>query len=111
VRLVSDRRAGGADPERARLHARPLEQLWESTNAPGSRGEQVDSNDKALFGSSLFAHNTRVGVLSFATGMLAGIDRDPPALQRLDGRRALGSLLRDPLPVRYRPDRFRGVPG
>ena len=27
----------------------------------------------ALFGSSLFVHNTRVGLLSFATGMLAGV--------------------------------------
>ena len=27
----------------------------------------------ALFGSALFAHNTRVGFLSFATGMLAGV--------------------------------------
>lgn len=81
-----------------------LELLWESADARAEflAGEQVHWADKALFGSSLFAHNTRVGVLSFATGMLAGI---PTAILQLYNGLMIGALsavfFRDPLPVQY----------
>ncbi len=35
--------------------------------------EPADSGTKLVFGSALFAHNTRVGLFSFASGMLAGV--------------------------------------
>lgn len=35
--------------------------------------EETSTAANAMFGSSLFAHNTRVGILAFATGVLGGI--------------------------------------
>ena len=35
--------------------------------------EATSTTTNALFGASLFSHNTRVGILAFATGVLAGI--------------------------------------
>lgn len=35
--------------------------------------DPVDSGTNLVFGSSLFAHNTRVGLFAFASGMLAGV--------------------------------------
>lgn len=35
--------------------------------------EATSTTANALFGASLFSHNTRVGILAFATGILAGI--------------------------------------
>jgi uncharacterized membrane protein SpoIIM required for sporulation len=81
-----------------------LEQLWESATAREAflAREQVHWAEKALFGSALFAHNTRVGVLSFATGVLAGI---PTALLQLYNGLMIGALsavfFRDPLPLDY----------
>jgi uncharacterized membrane protein SpoIIM required for sporulation len=55
-----------------------------------------------LFGSQLFAHNTRVGLLAFATGMLAGI---PTVLLQLYNGLMLGAFaglfFRDALPVTF----------
>jgi len=57
---------------------------------------------RAAFGSFLFVHNTRVGLLSFATGMLAAI---PTVLLQLYNGLVLGAFfsifLRDPLPVEF----------
>jgi uncharacterized membrane protein SpoIIM required for sporulation len=56
----------------------------------------------ALFGSSLFAHNTQVGLLSFATGILAGV---PTVLLQTYNGLVLGAFasifLRDPWPVPF----------
>jgi uncharacterized membrane protein SpoIIM required for sporulation len=52
-----------------------LHELFESAEARRSflARREVSGVWKSIFASSLFAHNTRVGVLSFATGILAGI--------------------------------------
>jgi len=54
------------------------------------------------FGSQLFAHNTRVGLLAFATGMLAGV---PTVLLMLYNGLMLGAFsaifLRDAWPIAY----------
>jgi uncharacterized membrane protein SpoIIM required for sporulation len=56
----------------------------------------------ALFGSYLFAHNTRVGLLSFATGIFAAA---PTCLLQLYNGLALGAFtaifLRDPWPIAF----------
>jgi len=56
----------------------------------------------AFFGSALFAHNTRVGLLSFATGMLGGV---PTVLLHLYNGIMLGAFaaifFRDPLPLAF----------
>ncbi|MBX3025940.1 stage II sporulation protein M [bacterium] len=57
---------------------------------------------KAVFGSFLFANNTRVGLLAFATGMLAGI---PTLLLTLYNGILLGAFasifLHDPWPLAF----------
>lgn len=61
-------RSLGYSPARVdRLLASPEERLVFLT----PQGQSVSRN--ALFGSSLFANNTRVGLLALATGILAGI--------------------------------------
>jgi uncharacterized membrane protein SpoIIM required for sporulation len=66
-----------------------------------ARGE-TPAGRNALFGSFLFAHNTRVGLLAFASGVLAGI---PAALLALYNGLTLGAFtsifLRDPHPWLY----------
>jgi len=56
----------------------------------------------AIFGASLFANNTRVGLLAFATGMLAGV---PTVLLTAYNGLLLGGFasifLRDPVPVHF----------
>jgi len=56
----------------------------------------------ALFGSYLFTHNTRVGLLAFATGMLAGV---PTVLLQLYNGILLGAFaaifLHDPQPLPF----------
>ncbi len=55
-----------------------------------------------LFGSALFVHNTRIGLLAFATGMLAAV---PTVLLQLYNGILLGAFasvfLRDPWPVAF----------
>jgi uncharacterized membrane protein SpoIIM required for sporulation len=76
-----------------------LEGVWESPEARAEflARDATDWAENALFGSWLFAHNTRVGILSFATGMLAGI---PTAVLPLYNGMILGALsaifFRDP---------------
>src|SRR4029453_4785713 len=57
---------------------------------------------KAVFGSHLFTHNTQIGLLSFATGMLAAV---PTCLLQLYNGLVLGAFgaifLRDPWPVPF----------
>ena len=84
--------------------AEKLERLWESPEARADflRREPVHWTRNALFGSTLFAHNTRVGILSFATGMLAGV---PTVVLQLYNGVILGALgaifFRDPLPLAF----------
>jgi uncharacterized membrane protein SpoIIM required for sporulation len=65
-------------------------------------GQDVPATRNALFGSSLFVHNTRVALLGFATGILAGI---PTLLLQLYNGLLLGAFgaifLRDPAPVAF----------
>jgi uncharacterized membrane protein SpoIIM required for sporulation len=62
----------------------------------------VPATINAFFGSQLFAHNTRVGLLAFATGMLGGV---PTVLLHLYNGIVLGAFaaifLRDPLPLAF----------
>jgi len=62
----------------------------------------VPATINAFFGSALFAHNTRVGLLAFATGMLAGV---PTVLLHLYNGILLGAFaaifFRDPLPLDF----------
>jgi len=81
-----------------------LEQLVASPEARAAflaREEQPLSRN-ALFGSALFTHNTRVGLLSFATGMLAGV---PTVLLQLYNGLMVGAFgalfLRDPWPIDF----------
>ena len=64
--------------------------------------EESPAHAKALFGSQLFSHNTQVGLLSFATGILAGV---PTCLLQLYNGLTLGAFasifLRDPRPVEF----------
>jgi uncharacterized membrane protein SpoIIM required for sporulation len=57
---------------------------------------------KTLFGSFLFSHNTRVALLAFATGMLAGV---PTVLLQLYNGLVLGAFasmfLHDPWPLSF----------
>jgi uncharacterized membrane protein SpoIIM required for sporulation len=83
------------------------EQLDRLLGSPESRaeflaGDETPALTNALFGSFLFAHNTRVGFLSFATGMLAGIPTI--LLQVYNGLLvgALGSIFfEDPWPTPF----------
>ena len=82
-------------------------QLDRLVSSPESRaeflaGDETPAMANALFGSFLFAHNTRVGFLSFATGMLAGVPTI--VLQVYNGLLvgALGSVFfRDPWPLEF----------
>lgn len=81
-----------------------LEQLWESPDARAEflAGDDVHWSENALFGSSLFANNTRVGVFSFALGILAGV---PTALLQIYNGVIIGALsavfFRDTPPIAY----------
>src|SRR5207245_4858161 len=62
----------------------------------------VPATINAFFGSQLFAHNTRVGLLAFATGMLGGV---PTVLLHLYNGIVLGAFaaifFRDLLPLAF----------
>jgi uncharacterized membrane protein SpoIIM required for sporulation len=62
--------------------------------------EETPAAQNTFFGAALFAHNTQVGLLAFATGILAGV---PPVLLQLYSGMMLGAFgsifLRDPSPM------------
>jgi len=64
--------------------------------------ERTPAARNAYFGASLFVHNTRVGLLAFATGMLAAV---PTILLQLYNGMVLGAIasifLRDPWPLEF----------
>jgi uncharacterized membrane protein SpoIIM required for sporulation len=64
--------------------------------------EETPGAVNALFGASLFSHNTQVGLLSFATGILAGV---PTVLLQVYNGVLVGAFasifLRDPWPVEF----------
>jgi len=64
--------------------------------------ERVPIGRNAMFGASLFANNTRVGLLAFASGLLAGI---PTIVLTLYNGLLLGTFasifVRDPFPVAF----------
>jgi len=75
--------------------------------SPEARSEffavkETPSGFKALFGSLLFSHNTRVALLAFAAGMLAGV---PTVLLQLYNGFVLGAFasifLHDPSPLPF----------
>lgn len=84
--------------------AERIDRLWASPEARADFLERSETpaSQNLLFGSQLFAHNTRVGVLSFATGMLAGV---PSALLQLYNGMMLGAFcslfFRDAAPVPF----------
>jgi uncharacterized membrane protein SpoIIM required for sporulation len=84
--------------------AERVDRLWDSPEARQSFFERSETpvGRNVLFGSQLFAHNTRVGILSFATGMLAGV---PSALLQLYNGMMLGAFgslfFRDAWPVDF----------
>lgn len=84
--------------------AQRVDRLWSSTEARADflAREEASLAHNTLFGSALFTHNTRVGILSFATGILAGI---PTVLLQLYNGLMLGGFLnlffRDPWPVEF----------
>ena len=84
--------------------AERIDRLWSSQEARAEfvAREETPVGRNLLFGSQLFAHNTRVGILAFATGMLAGV---PTVLLQLYNGMMLGAFtglfLRDPLPVDF----------
>lgn len=91
-------------PEMLGYSAGSLDRLIES---PQARAEFLERKETShtqnfLFGSWLFANNTKVGLLAFATGLLAGI---PTILLQLYNGIVLGALsavfLQDPWPVDY----------
>jgi uncharacterized membrane protein SpoIIM required for sporulation len=91
-------------PETLGYSAGSLDRLESS---PAARAEFLAAKDmeaahKVLFGSFLFSNNTRVGLLAFATGMLAGI---PTVLLQLYNGIMLGAFasifLRDPNPLPF----------
>jgi len=81
-----------------------VDRLWSSAEAREDflAREEVSIGQNAWFGSVLFTHNTRVGLLAFAAGILAGI---PTVLLQLYNGLVLGALsavfFRDALPVAY----------
>lgn len=87
----------GYTPER-------IDRLWASEDARASFFERSETpvGRNLAFGSFLFTHNTRVGLLSFATGMLAGV---PSALLQLYNGLMLGAFaslfLHDPVPLPF----------
>jgi uncharacterized membrane protein SpoIIM required for sporulation len=64
--------------------------------------EETPAAQNALFGSQLFAHNTQVGLLSFATGIFAAL---PTCLLQLYNGLVIGAFgavfLRDPWPLPF----------
>lgn len=83
------------------------ERLEALATSPGARERFLKSDggtlaERAFFGSQLFANNTRVGLLGFATGILAGV---PTALLTIYNGLMIGALsaifLREPTAVRY----------
>ena len=83
------------------------DQLDELMTSPAAREaffatQEVPTANKAVFGSFLFANNTRVGLLAFATGMLAGV---PTVLLTLYNGIVLGAFaaifLHDPWPLAF----------
>ena len=83
------------------------DQLDQLLVSPAAREEffatkETPASFKAVFGSFLFANNTRVGLLAFATGMLAGI---PTVLLTLYNGIVLGAFasifLHDPWPLAF----------
>ena len=84
--------------------AEKIDRLWSSARARAEfvAGEETPVGYNLLFGSQLFAHNTRVGILAFATGMLAGI---PTVLLQLYNGVMLGAFtglfLRDSFPIGF----------
>jgi uncharacterized membrane protein SpoIIM required for sporulation len=81
-----------------------IDRLWSSADARADflAREEADSGHNTLFGSWLFTHNTRVGMLSFATGILAGI---PTVLLQLYNGLTLGGFatlfFRDSWPIHF----------
>ncbi len=82
-------------------------QLDRLVSSPKSRAEFLAGDEtpvvaNALFGSALFARNTRVGFLSFATGMLAGV---PTVLLQVYNGLLVGALgsvfFNDPWPLEF----------
>ena len=84
--------------------AERIDRLWSSADERAAFLERSETpvSRNILFGSQLFAHNTRVGILSFATGMLAGV---PSALLQLYNGMMLGAFtslfFRDGMPVAF----------
>jgi uncharacterized membrane protein SpoIIM required for sporulation len=68
-----------------------IDRLWSSEEARDAFFERSETPvvQNLVFGSSLFAHNTRVGLLAFATGMLAGV---PTTLLQLYNGMMLGAF-------------------
>jgi uncharacterized membrane protein SpoIIM required for sporulation len=64
--------------------------------------EESSAHQNALFGSQLFSHNTQVGLLSFATGILAAV---PTCLLQVYNGLVLGAFgaifLREPAAVEF----------
>ena len=62
-------------PEGLGYDAAQIDALYASAAARDAffAREPTSTSENALFGASLFSHNTRVGILAFATGILAGI--------------------------------------
>jgi uncharacterized membrane protein SpoIIM required for sporulation len=87
----------GYDPEL-------VDRLATSADAREAFLQRVDATttERTIFGSTLFAHNTRVGLLSFAAGVLGGV---PTALLQLYNGIVIGAFtsvfLSDPWPVTY----------
>lgn len=68
--------------------------LEELATSPDARRDFLERNEQsfgqhAFFGSTLFAHNTRVGLLALATGMLAGI---PTVILQIYNGLVMGTL-------------------
>lgn len=81
-----------------------VDQLWSDPEARRDflAREETGLAENSFFGSYLFANNTRVGLLCFATGILAGI---PTALLQLYNGLMLGGFLavflQDPWPIEF----------
>ena len=72
--------------------AERIDRLWSSADARAAFLERAETpiSRNILFGSQLFAHNSRVGLMAFATGMLAGV---PSALLQLYNGMMLGAFV------------------
>lgn len=91
-------------PEAMGYSAGNLDRLVASPEARAEflERQEVPVSQNIFFGSWLFSNNTKVGILAFATGLLAGI---PTILLQLYNGIVLGALstvfLQDPWPVAY----------